>query len=323
MKSTLRRYQKAEDYWRIRTFLRDVLLINDRRQISWDVARFDYWRWHGILNMGDGTLEDDVFIWEDDNGEIVAVLNREAPGSVFLNLRPDFRSGELEAEMLSVAEKHLAVPAGDTCRVLHVWAQKEDTSFHEILRNRGYSISKKRKSEHQRRRLLSEPILSIMPAEGYAIRALGDVDEHPARCLVSWQAFHPNAPDEDYEGGWYHNIQKAPLYRRDLDIVVVAPNGEFAAFCTIWFDDVTRTGLFEPVGTAPDHQRRGLGKSILTEGLTRLKRQGADIAYVGSYSEPAHALYASVGFETYGILESWDKNMERIEGRRVNNSSGA
>ena len=116
MKPTMRRYQKDEDYWRIRSFLRDVLLLNSREQVSWEVARFDYWRWHGILNMKDGTLEDDVFIWESENGEIAAVLNREAPGSVFLQLHPQRRTDGLETEMLSVAEQYLAVPTNTNRR---------------------------------------------------------------------------------------------------------------------------------------------------------------------------------------------------------------
>lgn len=309
MKSTMRRYQRDEDYWRIRRFLREVFLINNREQASWEVARFDYWRWHGILNMKDGTLEDDVFIWERETEEIAAVLNREAPGSVFLQLHPDIPAGELEAEMLSVAERHLTVPVSDNRRTLHVWAEKEDTCLQNTLKNRGYSVRKNRKPEYQRMRSLTEPISPLQVADGYTIRALGDIDEHPARCWVSWQAFHPNEPDKNFKDGWYHNIQKAPLYRRDLDLVAVAPNDELAAFCTIWYDDVTRTGLFEPVGTALQHQRRGLGKAILVEGLIRLKRLGADLAYVQSYAEPAHALYASVGFKEYRILKPWIKEI--------------
>jgi hypothetical protein len=100
------------------------------------------------------------------------------------------------------------------------------------------------------------------------VRALGEVEELPARSWASWRAFHPDEPDERYQGWeWYHNIQRIPLYRRDLDVVAVAPNGEIASFCTVWFDDVTRTGVFEPVGTAPEHQRRGLGKAVMCEGL--------------------------------------------------------
>ena len=309
MKAALRRFQRDDDYWRIRTFLRKVFLTNNRKQVSWEVARFDYWRWHGILNMKDGTLEDDVFIWESENGEFVAVLNREAPGSVFLQIHPEFRTNELEAEMLSVAERHLTVTLSDNRRTLHVWAESEDTHFQKTLKKHGYSVSKNRKQECQRMRSLTEPIPPFPVADGYTVRAMGDIDEHRARCWVSWQAFHPDEPDENFEDGWYHNIQRAPLYRRDLDLVAVAPNGELAAFCTIWFDDFARVALFEPVGTAPQHQQRGLGKGILAEGLNRLKILGADLAYVSSYTVPAHSLYASVGFKKYRILEPWIKEI--------------
>ena len=33
------------------------------------------------------------------------------------------------------------------------------------------------------------------------------------------------------------------------------------------FDDVVRTGAFEPVGTVPAYQRRGLGKALMAAGL--------------------------------------------------------
>jgi mycothiol synthase len=42
MQLTMRAYRTEEDYWRIRAFLREILLLNDRRELSWHVARFDY-----------------------------------------------------------------------------------------------------------------------------------------------------------------------------------------------------------------------------------------------------------------------------------------
>ena len=310
MKATMRRYQHAEDYWRIREFLREIHLINNRLQNSWEVARFDYWRWHGILNMKDGTLETDVFIWETPDGRIDAVLNREAPGSVWIQVRPESRTESLEKEMLSVAEEHLTVRTKRNTHHLHVWCLEENLLRQEILKRCGYAPSEKRKTEYQRTCDLTREILPVPLAEGYTIRPLGDVDEHNARSWLSWRAFHPDEPDENHQGhDWYANIQRAPLYRRDLDLIVVAPDGTHAAFCTIWFDDVTRTGLFEPVGTSPEHQRKGLGKALMTEGLRRLKHAGADLAYVGSFTPPAHALYASVGFTDYRLLIPWDKEL--------------
>lgn len=103
------------------------------------------------------------------------------------------------------------------------------------------------------------------------------------------------------------NIQNAPLYRRDLDLVAVAPDGAIASFATIWFDDVTRSAYFEPVATVPAHRRRGLGKAVLTEGLRRLKRMGVVVAFVGGSSLPANALYASVMGKELDLSETWIK----------------
>ena len=87
------------------------------------------------------------------------------------------------------------------------------------------------------------------------------------------------------------NIQQEPLYRRDLDIVAIAPDGEVAAFCTFWYDDVTRSAYIEPVGTRPAHQKKGLGKAVITEGLRRLKAMGGLAASVHGFSVPANKLY--------------------------------
>ncbi len=47
----------------------------------------------------------------------------------------------------------------------------------------------------------------------------------------------------------------------------------------------------------------------MTEGLRRLKRLGATLATVGSFTEAAHALYESVGFTDLDMSESWMKVM--------------
>jgi predicted N-acetyltransferase YhbS len=99
----------------------------------------------------------------------------------------------------------------------------------------------------------------------------------------------------------------APLYRRDLDLVAVAPDGSIAAFCTIWFDDVTRSAYFEPVATVPAHQRHGLAKALMSEGLQRLQRMGALTAFVSGYGVGANALYQSVMGDDHASSEPWVK----------------
>ncbi len=311
MKLTMRMYQNEGDYWRIREFLRQVFLLNGRRELSWHVAAFDYWRWHGIENLTHFRLEEVVFMWETTDGQIAAVLNPESKGEVFLQVHPDFSTPELEEEMIVLAEKYLAVPGPNGKRKVRVWADQKDNVRQDILARRGYT--KSGLSEHQRWQSFEEPIPEAQPPQGFTVRALGDGAELLERCYASGLAFHPDniqsAVENREDVTWYRNIQTAPLYRRDLDIVAIAPDGAVASFCTIWFDDVTRTAYFEPVGTAPVYQRRGLGKAVMCEGLRRLKRMGAAIAYVGGYTPAANALYASAGFTQYALSEPWAKQI--------------
>jgi mycothiol synthase len=309
MKSKMRRYQSEEDYRLIRDFLRKVTLLNNRREKSWHVARFDYWRWHGIENQGDGKLEKDVFIWEGPDKEIVAVLNREEEGRAFFQIHPDFKTPILEKEMLAVAEKHLLGVKKSGKKFLWIWTDSKDAQCQEILKKSGYQIVPEPETkEHQRRQEIRNEIPEPSVPEGYNVRSLGGVDELPSRSRASYKAFHPDAPDDKYGGWeWYLNIQRAPLYRRDLDMVAVSPKKEIVSFTTVWFDDVTKTAYFEPVGTHPAHRKRGLGKAVMTEGLRRLKQMGCILAFVGGYSKAANALYSSAGFKDFDLSEPWVK----------------
>ncbi len=209
--------------------------------------------------------------------------------------------------MLDIAEQKLPNIKEGGKKELIVWVNADDDTTKKIFTERGY-VRSKFLAEHMRRRFFSQPILDSVPPSGYTVRALGDEDELPARSWLSWKVFHPDEPDEKYQGWeWYRNVQRVPIYRRDLDIVAVAEDGELAAFCTVWFDDITRTAVFEPVGTHPDHQKRGLGKAVMSEGLRRAQRLGATLATVSSYSTGAHALYESMGFTEVDLLEPWIK----------------
>ena len=306
MKPTLRTYQTEDDYWRIREFLRQVFLLNDRHEYSWSLLRWDYWIWHVNMNIFHFNLEDVIRLWEAD-GQIVAMLNPDGNGEAFFQVQPAYLSEDLFCEMLDVAEVKLPNHKEGDMHDLLAWVNAGDILHKDVLTRRGY-VRSKFLAEHMRRRSFTKPIPDSVPQSGYIIRALGDESELPARSWLSWKVFHPDEPDEKYKGWeWYKNLQQIPLYNRDLDLVAVAPDGELAAFCTVWVDDVTHTAVFEPVGTHPNHQKRGLGKAVMSEGLRRAQKLGATLATVSSYSTGAHALYESMGFTDVDMLEPWIK----------------
>jgi mycothiol synthase len=315
MKPTMRNYQTEEDYWCIREFLREVSLHtpapdagagDNRHDFSWSLLRWDYWRWHVNENIFHLKLEDVITLWES-NGQVVGMVNPDTPGEAFFQVHPAFREDVSMCGMLDVAESKLPKTNDDGRHELIVWVNASDDATKALFTERGYARSKF-SAEHMRRRFISKPVPDPVSPIGYTVRALGDESELPARSWLSWKAFHPDEPDEKYQGWeWYKNVQRVPLYRRDLDIVAVADDGELAAFCTVWFDDITRTAVFEPVGTHPAHQKRGLGKAVMSEGLRRAHLLGATLATVSSYGKGAHALYESMGFTEFDLLEPWIK----------------
>jgi mycothiol synthase len=308
MRLTMRRNEAEDDYWRVRAFLRQLMLLNGVRLKSWHVSRLDYWRWHfGANCQGRSSIEGLLTLWETDDGQIAAVLNPEGMTDAHLHVHPGLRTAELEEEMLDVAEEHLSGERGGA-RMLEVWVDVQDTLRLEMLKRRGYVPGPW--TETQWRRDLDAPVPEAPLPPGYTLRALGDEGELPARSWASWRGFHPDEPDEAYEGWeWYRNIQRCPLYRRDLDLVAVAPGGEIASFCTVWYDDVTRSACVEPVATVPEHLRRGLARALLGEGLRRAQRLGATRAFVSGSEPGPNALYASALSPEHDRSEEWFKRL--------------
>ena len=303
MNLSMRKWRDEEDIWRVRSFLREAYLANDRREISWPLGRFDYWRWHMVATCDQSM---DLFLWETAKGEIVAVLLSESGGGdAFLNVHPDARTAALEEEMLAVAEEHLASPSPRGPELI-VPVREGDTLREGILAARGYKTFDH--WEDQRRLVLTGPLPEGPVPDGYTVRALADL----------WRSHRGSGrlarvPSRRSRRGLLgtrlvrQNLQRAPLYRRDLDIVAIAPSGEVAAFCTMWYDDATRSGYFAPVGTAPEHQGRGLGRAVMAEAVRRLADMGAVVMHIGGYDPIPKKLYASIGGPDLVRSMSWGK----------------
>lgn len=230
----MHRYQNEADYWRIRNFLREVFAADGGKPQGWHVARFDYWRWHVIANCGVcEPIEQVTFYWEE-NGRIVALLNPEANGQAFFTVHPAWHRPELAAEMLDVAENYLRKQENGKLS-LTIFTNTHDPIYTALLNQRRYQPQLD--CEYHNWRSLDELIPDLPLPPGYTIRPLGDESELPARSQLSAKAFHPDDPElivnAIIKWDWYLSVQRAPLYRRDLDLVVEAPNGDLAAFCTI------------------------------------------------------------------------------------------
>ena len=305
-----RHYTSPADYWRARAFFRELLTHGDRLSGYWHVGEFDYWRWHWLETVVERT-PDELSLWQTEDGRIIAVLNQGDPGVCHLHVHPEFRTPDVLHEMVGVAEREYPAVLEDGQRVVWVWTMEGDLLLSGVLSERGFEMQPEgdHSVEHNGRRSLGGAIPSVPIPYGFSVCSMGGPEQLPQRSLASWRAFHPGEPDEgcDPTGAWYRNVQRAPLYRRDLDVVAVAPNGDIASFAVCYFDDVSQTGVFVLDGTATEYQRMGLGKAVMTEALRRLQWLGAHTAYVSWYEAPAGALYRSVGFRDERRGRVWVK----------------
>ncbi len=138
MSLNLRRCQTLDDFFRVRNFLREVFLQNNRLELSWHVARLDYWRWHFIATCG-STLpfEQVTTAWETSQGEFAALVHPIGGGEIRIHIDPCRRTPELEAEIFTYAASHYAEEGGNGPRII-VPVFADDTLRQQTLAGLGF-----------------------------------------------------------------------------------------------------------------------------------------------------------------------------------------
>lgn len=289
---TSRQYTSEADYAMMRQLLIEIYPLNGGKAYC-SVGELDWWR---------GTADDPYAaalsrLWL--HGDQVVGIAWPRRDEVDLMVHPNYKP--IEDEMLAWAEQRRVAEAGEPL-TLTAWVFESDTARIDAMQRRGYQRGSRFLFYHLRD-LENIPTEARLP-EGYAIRNVQGEADLEARVAVHRAAFAPSRMSVEK----HRRVMSLPTYRPDLDLVIVAPDGSFAAFCIVWYDAANRVGTFEPVGCHPDHQRRGLSRAMMYEGLRRLKQLGAQAANVSSHDEPAAVgLYRAVGFRMIDRNYGWKK----------------
>jgi predicted N-acetyltransferase YhbS len=302
MNVSTRKYKHSVDYDRVEQFLIDTYRPGNQHE-NWLQPRWEYMHYHPLF---DETLQkafSNTGIWES-GGNIVALVHFEhRPGEVFFQVHPDFKY--LKLEMLKYAEIHLSVEVGVEKLEIAVWVNDFDISFESIVRERGYHLVEGAK-EYWSIFEINKTYPPIRLPEGFRLQSLEDENDlNKLNRLIHRGFNHPGEPPDDGLAG-RKKMQSAPNYRKDLNIVAVAPDGVYASYCGIWQDHINRVAYVEPVCTDPDYRRMGLGTAAVLEGIRRCGVEGAKIAVVGS-EQP---FYMSIGFKKLFGINLWKKSWE-------------
>ena len=305
-----RSYQGEDDYQKMRRLLSEVCRLADGTvsapgDIS--IGDLDWWRF----------ADDDVsaiataHLWLDENGNAVAMA-WPILGQTEMVFHPDHP--DLEEIIIAWAEEQRAdiTPGEGKGNTLKLPAFDGDTTRTEILARRGFvrqeaPLVYSREDDHLvfRRRGIEGDLPDASLAKGYSFRDMtGDADIEQ-RVAVHRSAFHPSKMTVEK----HQRVMSAPTYRPDLDLIAIAPDGTYAAYCIVWFDSDSEIGVFEPVGCHADHRQRGLASAVMVEGMGRARNLGARTVAVIAHGGVAasNRLYESLGFQLVGEIHMWSK----------------
>lgn len=247
-----------------------------------------------------------VQVWEDDAGIAGIAINFLFDTAFQLFVRPAYRGTGAERTMLQSAfetTQRLIRSTGQSNTLVMTDVFSCDSIRIKALEQLGFT--RYRLWDHITERSLSEPIPEVRLPEGFLIRCAADAD-YPQLASVRNDAFNNDWTAEQYRAMVMHK----PGYQPEREIIVVAPDAQIAAFTVIHVDPVNKLGLFEPVGTRPAFQRRGLARAMMLYAMHEMKRQGMQAALVehDATNTAALELYRSIGFqkkyETLGYTRS-------------------
>ncbi|MBN2471162.1 MAG: GNAT family N-acetyltransferase [Anaerolineae bacterium] len=305
---TARPYRFADDFWRVRDLLIETYPITGLG-FNWEIRRWDGSHFHDADPASSAKWQGRTQVWETAGGRIVGAAHPEgnSSGEAHLQIHPDYRA-QLEPEMLDWAETHLAAPNAAGQPELAIFVFDYDFPRRHLLEARGYV--QQAWGGVQRRMFFGERALPAPElAEGYTLHTLSadrpeDGDRLAALLNTAFNRdFHVGADFTNF-------ARQAPCFREELHLAAVAPDGVFGAHVAVIYDEANRRALYEPVCTHPDHQRKGLARALMIEGLHRVKTLGALAITVETGDQvPANRLYEALGFteayKGYGWVKTW------------------
>jgi len=291
----MREYRKPQDYEKVNEFL--IRTFNNHKYPNWPQPRWEYALYHP-------NWKEDLFkyirLWAD-NGKIVGMVNVEHyPGEAFIQVDPEYSF--LKSEIFNWADKNIYDEDGNK-KSLVIQINEFDDELKEIAERKGYIKDEREQPWFTISKFnIPEKFPEINLPDGFELKSLAEENDlyKLDRCL--WKGFnHSGQPDYDVEGR--KRMQSTPNFDKELNIVVVAPNGEYVAYSGIWMIPQFKTSYVEPVATDPSYRRMGLGKAAVLECIRRVGERGGESAIV----ETALPFYLSFGFRPIFQRYPWKK----------------
>ncbi len=286
-------YHHESDFNRVRNFYIDN--YETAYPSIWTFERWNYMMYfvRDMFEFSIEKMEDEIGLWEDENGNILGIITNEAVGrgEAFIHLHPDFYEKSVLKEMFELIEEKYTVEI-EGKEIIKLRILDGNTDLERHASERGY-VKKPDAVETTSLLLLDKELKLPEIPNGYRTLSMADENNLEKRTLTFAKAFGNYGTKDQVQPHSYIELQKCPDYGKDLDVYAVAPGGDIVSFCLIWFDEKNKIAILEPVGTNPDHRKKGLAKIVVYEAINRVKKEGAEKIIVGDGQQ----FYLSIGFK--------------------------
>jgi mycothiol synthase len=248
-------------------------------------------------SMGRVSIREKTRLWVDEQGRLIAfAFVLEPYNNLAFELKP-VAGHEIENELITWGIKS----ADGSMDSLDTSCREDDLRRISLLERNGFI----RREENTLRlaRSLEEPIPPPLLPAGFTIRPItGEIEVDPIVALHRSVFGTSNMTREERLA-----IMRTPDYDPTLDLVVVAPGGHLAGYCTCSISPVEnkltgrKVGHTDPVAVHPEFQRRGLACALLLKSAQLLKERGMELAMLGTSSDnlPMQKAARAAGFRVY------------------------
>lgn len=282
-----RPYRILMDFPKIYEFLSVNYSIDWRRGVP--APYFEYAQSHCMF---DPTKTHRIALWEDEGTMVAMAFYEMILGKAFFSISDGYEY--LCNEMIDHAEQFLCDDNGKVvmCPI------SSQTAVRDALVPRGYSLQAQWTEAVY---TYDKGALSYDLPDGFSF-ALDD-DSYDLKKLNAciWQGFdHGEQPEYDIDR--FLHMNAAPHARSDINVTVVAPNGDYACFGGMWIDEPNSLAYLEPLCTVPKYRHMGLASAVISELYRRTIKEGATHMTGGD-----NPFYYTLGFEEKFKYECWEK----------------
>lgn len=257
----------------------------NRNHINWNWARWEWMFFHPEFNRD---LMDKIGLWYC-NEKLVGIATYDHYfGEAFFATKQGFE--ELEKDILEYVTATFSNENG-----LGIAVNDKDTHTLDLLYSKKFVENDL--TENILELKLENVSLEFTTPAGIIVKNIDIKNDLYKLHHLLWKAFDNEGSVPVDEATM--SKQKVMLSARNLNsfLHIVAENadGEYVAYCGLWYRQKTDYVYIEPVCTIPEYRHKGLGKAVVLEALKRGRSLGAEKAYVIS----DNSFYKSLGFQQH------------------------